>query len=182
MVQRLAQSEPTHLSQIHLSSLSASARWLNHLPAVDSVRFFGGCGFSTYPARDPTLGWLSVFLFFIVFAIGLAVLWELVIPGIWWLLTGQVIADVGRYRRIRYKVIRKDIPPWRRLFSKNNVDLRLPSRDERNSSKKAESYGRIRIKTRFGSACRVCHRPIEVGQTAYWAKGKGLICEECQRK
>lgn len=71
-----------------------------------------------YLITDPLLGPILVILIVIGFVAGWAVLWAIVIPCIWWLLTGQVVADVGRYRRIRYRVIRKGTPPWKRLLDK----------------------------------------------------------------
>jgi len=67
---------------------------------------------------DPVLGPLLAVLILIAIAIGLALLWAIVIPRIWWLLTGQVVVNVGRYRRIHYRVIRKETPPWRKLLDR----------------------------------------------------------------
>jgi hypothetical protein len=69
----------------------------------------------------PIIG--PVMALLVILAIGLVVglIYAVVIPGIWWLLTGQVAVNVptrSKTQHGRYKVIRRGTPPWRRLFNK----------------------------------------------------------------
>jgi hypothetical protein len=75
----------------------------------------------TYLLADPVWGPVLAILIFLAIVLGVTLVYAVVIPAIWWLLTGQVIVNVfvrSKTQHGRYRLIRKGTPPWRTLFDK----------------------------------------------------------------
>jgi len=78
----------------------------------------------TYLLADPVWGPVLAGLILLAIALVVTLIYAVVIPAIWWLLTGQVIVNVfvrSKTQHGRYEVIRKGTPPWRRLFTKRKT-------------------------------------------------------------
>jgi len=75
----------------------------------------------TYLLADPVWGPVLAILILLAVVLGVTLIYAVVIPKIWWLLTGQVIVNVFTRSKTqwgRYRLIRKETPPWRMLFDK----------------------------------------------------------------
>jgi len=143
----------------------------------------GGGDSLAYLMADPIFGPILAILIVLAIGVGVALFWAIVVPGIWYILTGQVAVNVARGRQIRYKVVRRETPPWKKLFSKARSAQRQDISSSQTKSKGiADREKYVRIRTRFGGTCVVCRRRIELGDTVYWAKGTEIICPQCYER